>query len=339
MPRPLQYSIGGNAALMADTIKRLQPAIDVLLVGPVGPNLKSLLHNDIATPSYNSHDEVHMILEYPKGSRWGLINASCANRVIFSNDMSNSQLIALEQFSESLFDYKPNLVILSGAHLLDSQPSTFQTSRLRDISNLLDSISKDIPVHWELATVGDMSYFKQLSNTLFTRIDSLGLNEQELRSAAISANANFPSIPSKPSVGLVSDLLVWLMNEYTTRPHSRLSRVHFHTLTFHIIATLNNGPWTNNKASVMAGARIAGLQACHVKNIQSDMFELRMNSYQTSAHSDHLPYHPDTRVKWTRGNVNFELSPVLVCKKPLKTVGLGDAISSIGLLYSNFNNI
>ena len=37
---------------------------------------------------------------------------------------------------------------------------------------------------------------------------------------------------------------------------------------------------------------------------------------------------------WGRGNVTFHLSPVLVCKQPLRTVGLGDAISAEGLVYS-----
>ena len=32
----------------------------------------------------------------------------------------------------------------------------------------------------------------------------------------------------------------------------------------------------------------------------------------------------------------FAFSPVLVCKKPRRTVGLGDAISATGLLYSQY---
>ena len=285
-----------------------------------------------------------MILEYPKGGQWGGVTASCANRVIFSHDLSNSKLVALEQFGESLNDFNPDLIILSGAHLLDSQPAEFQTSRLRDIANLLESIPSSIPVHWELATVGDLSYFHQLSDMLFSRIDSLGLNEQELRSAAIAAQANFTSIPPKPPVGYVSDLLLWMIEEYATRSSSRLSRVHFHSLTFHVIATLSGGAWSNNKAAVMAGARMAGLQACDTDTIDPDKFELRLKSYQLSHNSESLKlsepvqYCPKSSaaVHWRRGRVNFDLSPVLVCKRPLKTVGLGDAISSVGLLFSNF---
>ena len=283
-----------------------------------------------------------MILEYPKGGQWGEVTASCANRVIFSHDLSNSKLVALEQFGESMSNFNPDLIILSGAHLLDSQPAEFQTSRLGDIADLLESIPRSIPIHWELATVGDLDYFRQLSDTLFSRIDSLGLNEQELRSAAIAAKANFSSVPPKPSVGHVSDLLLWLMEEFSTRPSSRLSRVHFHSLTFHVIATLNGGVWTNNKAAVMAGARMAGVQACDTDKVHPNKFELRLKSYQLSKISDQLSetvqYCPKSSasVHWRRGNVNFDLSPVLVCKRPLKTVGLGDAISSVGLLYSNF---
>ncbi len=316
----------------------------VMLVGPVGPTLKGLLHKDILTPSLSSSsvDEVHMILEYPKGGTWGKVTASCANRVIFSHDLSNSRLVALEQFQDSLTDFNPDLIVLSGAHLLDGQSMDFQTSRLADIAKLLDSIPRSIPVHWELATVGDLDYFNKLADTLFSRIDSLGLNEQELRSAALAAHANFSQIPTKPPVGYVSDLLLWLMDEYSNRPSSRLTRVHFHSLTFHVVTTLDNGPWTNAKPSVIAGATIAGLQACDTDKIDSEKFELRLKSYQLSANdeqlSETLKYNPLTSavVQWRRGSVNFHMSPVLVCKKPLKTVGLGDAISSVGLLYSNF---
>jgi len=41
-------------------------------------------------------------------------------------------------------------------------------------------------------------------------------------------------------------------------------------------------------------------------------------------------------VVWTEDNIEFNLSPVLVCRKPMKTVGLGDAISAVGLLYQDY---
>ena len=317
-----------------------------MLVGPIGPKLRNLLDERIATPTFttDSQDEIHMILEYAKGQRWGEVTAPCANRVIFSHDVSNAKLVALESFQESLEHFNPELIILSGAHLLDGQPKSFWEKRLADIAALLDSIPSSIPVHWELATVGDLHYFYHLSETLFPRINSLGLNEQELLSAAKSANASFDfdSIPKKPGVEWISDLLHWLVGTYTNREHSRLSRVHFHSLAFHIVATLTNGPWHSAPDGLVAGAKVAGLQACNVMSFNPVDFELKMPLNFALSQTDHKfssvhRYGSGNHiVHWRRAAVEYYLSPVLVCREPTKTVGLGDAISSLGLFYTNF---
>ncbi|KAL6733149.1 hypothetical protein Aduo_003827 [Ancylostoma duodenale] len=39
---------------------------------------------------------------------------------------------------------------------------------------------------------------------------------------------------------------------------------------------------------------------------------------------------------WMRDQTLFIFTPVLVCKFPMKTVGVDDAISTTGLLYSQF---
>ena len=322
--------------------------LQVMLVGPIGPKLRNLLDERIATPTFtrDSQDEIHMILEYAKDQRWGEVTTPCANRVIFSHDVSNAKLVALESFQESLMQFKPELIILSGAHLLDGQPKAFWEKRLADIAKLLDSIPTSIPVHWELATVGDLYYFYHLSETLFPRIDSLGLNEQELLSAAKSANASFDfdSIPKKPGVEWISDLLHWLMTTYTKGDHSRLSRVHFHSLAFHIVATLTKGPWYRAPDGLVAGAKVAGLQACNVMSFNPVDFELKMPLNIALSQSDRKlssvhRYGSDDLshiIHWKRAATDYYLSPVLVCKEPIKTVGLGDAISSLGLLYTNF---
>ena len=322
--------------------------LQVMLIGPIGPKLRSLLDKRIATPTFttDSQDEIHMILEYSKGQRWGEVTAPCANRVIFSHDISNAKLVALESFQDSLEQFKPELIILSGAHLLDGQPKTFWEKRLADIAKLLDRIPSNIPVHWELATVGDLHYFYHLSETLFPRIDSLGLNEQELLSAAKSTNASFDfdSIPKKPGVEWISDLLHWLVTTYTKRDDSRLSRVHFHSLAFHIVATPTNGPWHGAQDGLVAGAKVAGLQACNVMSFNPVDFELRMPLNFALSQTDHKlssihRYGSDDLshiVHWRREATDYYLSPVLVCREPTKTVGLGDAISSLGLLFTNF---
>lgn len=323
--------------------------LQITLVGPIGPKLRTLLSEGIATPSFtaDSRDEVHMILEYARGDVWGTVTAPCANRVIFSHDVSNAKLVALEAFEQSLSTFEPDLIVLSGAHLLDGQPQAFWQKRLADIERVLDRIPRTVPIHWELATVGDLQYFFHLSNTLFPRIDSLGLNEQELVSAAKSANASFDfdSIPKKPGIEWISDILHWLMTTFAQKRNSRLSRVHFHSLSFHIVATLNEGPWTSALDGLVAGATVAGLQACDVDVFTHSDFELKMPLHFRLSKSDpglsevrHYASDSSHVVHWTRAGSDYSLSPVLVCKAPVKTVGLGDAISSLGLLYTKFNN-
>ena len=323
----------------------------VMLAGPIGATLRSLLQPHIHTPTFTpeSRDEVHLIMEYPKGERWGGITSTCANRVIISHDVSNAKMVALEDFRQTLSSFKPDLVILSGAHLMQGETSDFKRKRLVDVARLLDDVPATTPVHSELATIGDLDYLRDLAETTFPRIDSLGLNEQELVSLAKSSGADFDfaHMPAKPNISLVSDLLHWLIQTHSSlgREKSRLTRVHFHTLSFHVIATVMRPPhWANSKSAVLAGARIAGLQACDVEHFEAGKFELQVPldftlSVTDGVMSQHfVSLTPESGVvSWERGGVAYVFTPVLVCRAPSKTVGLGDAISSMGLLYSQFS--
>ncbi len=318
-------------------------SMQVILAAPVGTKLRALFHPKLLTPTFtaDSHDEVHMILEYPVGETWATVKSTCANRVIYSHDLSNSRMVALQYLQEALDSFSPDLVILSGAHILEGQPAEVRTGRLGDIERFLATLPGTVPVHLELATVGDLSYLEELVTHLLSNVTSLGLNEQELVAVgkAMGADFDFEVVPAKPGVEHVSDLLHWLVGRFSS---SKLSRVHFHSLSFHVVATHKAGPWGDGERSVVAGTRIAGLQACDTDTFNSHLFELRIPRRFFLSLSDRelsqrmvefSPSHPV--VVWERGEWLYHLSPVLVCKHPLKTVGLGDAISALGLIYSS----
>ena len=288
-----------------------------------------------------------MILEYSAGNQWGEVKSFCANRVIFSHDISNSNMVALEQVEESVAKFMPDLAILSGAHLLGDQTQEVWEQRLNHTATILEIVLRSIPVHWELATIGNLNFFQHLADSLFPRIQSLGLNEQELLSVAKSCGApfDFENIPQKPDIELVSDLLHWLMLQYSsiTGHSSTLSRVNLHSLMFHVIAVVQGGPWHNSKQAVMAGARVAGLQACDATAFNAFDFKL-LNPEQFYVSRENIPlsekvtYSKDGCIQWFRSGIHYYLSPVLVCNNPAKTVGLGDAISALGLIYSEFKS-
>jgi ADP-dependent phosphofructokinase/glucokinase len=88
----------------------------VQLVGPVGPRLQKLLNPSIAVPkeSLTESDEVHLIMEYQAGEKWGKDTATLANRFITSYDEANGKMTMMETYFKSIREYKPDLVILSG---------------------------------------------------------------------------------------------------------------------------------------------------------------------------------------------------------------------------------
>ncbi|XP_042553368.1 ADP-dependent glucokinase isoform X1 [Dipodomys spectabilis] len=339
-----QHYVGGNAALIGQKFAA-NTDLQVLLCGPVGPKLHELLDDNIFVPpeSLQEVDEFHLILEYQAGEEWGPFKAPHASRFIFSHDLSNGAMNALEVFVSSLEEFRPDLVVLSGLHMLAGRGEELQRKRLLEVVNSLSDIPAGVPVHLELASMTDRELMRSVVHQqVFPAVTSLGLNEQELlflSQAASGPHADISSWDGVPDVGMVSDILFWILKEHG-RSESRasdLTRVHFHTLAYHILATVD-GHWANQLAAVAAGARVAGTQACATEAIDTSRVTLRAPQEFMTSHSEvgtRVVLDPSKPVEqWHRGGVTFHFTPVLVCKDPVRTVGLGDAISAEGLFYS-----
>ncbi|XP_005000125.1 ADP-dependent glucokinase isoform X3 [Cavia porcellus] len=288
-----QHYVGGNAALIGQKFAA-NSDLKVLLCGPVGPKLHELLDDNVFVPpeSLQEVDEFHLILEYQAGEEWGQFKAPHANRFIFSHDISNGAMNALEVFMSSLEEFQPDLVVLSGLHMMEGQSSDIQRKRLLEVVTSIADIPTGVPVHLELAS----------------------MTNRELMSSIMQQEHG-------RSKGRASDL----------------TRIHFHTLVYHILATVD-GHWANQLAAVAAGARVAGTQACATETIDASRVSLRAPREFTTSHSEggsRVVLNPNKPVaEWHRGGVSFYFTPVLVCKDPVRTVGLGDAISAEGLFYS-----
>ncbi|KAM8860777.1 ADP-dependent glucokinase isoform 1-T6 [Synchiropus picturatus] len=338
--------VGGNAALIGQKLATY-PDLMVLLCGPVGPKLHELLDEQIVVPphSLNEIDQYHLILEYKAGEEWGSTLAPQANRFIFSHDVSNAKMSLLETFVASLDDFQPDLVVLSGLHMMEGQGRELWEARLKEAVASISDIRKDVPIHLELASMTDKDFMNSImQEQVMPRVRSVGLNEQELLFLSQASNGPHSDLTSWrgiPDVGQVSDILLWILETYgRSDPSSEadLTRIHFHTLAYHVLATVDNY-WENQAAAVMAGARVASSQACGLKDVDVSKVELKAPlQFQSSYTEPHqkLSINPKEPVTvWQRRNVTFHLTPVLVCKQPLRTVGLGDAISAEGLVYSH----
>ncbi|XP_037358785.1 ADP-dependent glucokinase isoform X1 [Talpa occidentalis] len=342
-----QHYVGGNAALIGQKFAT-NPDLKVLLCGPVGPKLHELLDDNVFVPpeSLQEVDEFHLILEYQAGEEWGQLKAPHANRFIFSHDLSNGAMNMLEVFVSSLEEFQPDLVVLSGLHMMEGQSKELQRKRLVEVVASISDIPTGIPIHLELASMTNRELMSNIVHQqVFPAVTSLGLNEQELLFLSQSASGPHSSLSSwngVPDVGMVSDILFWILKEHG-RSKSRasdLTRIHFHTLVYHILATVD-GHWANQLAAVAAGARVAGTQACATETIDASRVSLRAPQEFLTSHSEEgsrVIFNPNEPVvEWHREGISFYFTPVLVCKDPVRTVGLGDAISAEGLFYSEIH--
>ncbi|XP_078388576.1 ADP-dependent glucokinase isoform X3 [Cetorhinus maximus] len=253
----------------------------------------------------------------------------------------------METFIASLEEFEPELIVLSGLHMMDGQGKEERNKRLQEVSVLISEIPNEISVHLELASMTDTTYMNTIvEQQVLTIVNSIGLNEQELlfiSQAASGPHSSQGHWDGAPDIGMVSDIIFWLLKEYgrtDSRKDSDLTRVHFHTLAYHILATVD-GYWNNQISSVAAGARVAGSQACGTDTIDPTKVVLNSPMEFVLSQTDKLlknkkmtlsPTNP-VRV-WQRENISFFITPVLICVNPVRTVGLGDTISAEGLLYS-----
>ncbi|XP_071116162.1 ADP-dependent glucokinase-like [Haliotis cracherodii] len=338
--------IGGNGALMAAKASMLFPDVAIQFVGPIGPLLQQMMPASLSIPetSLISKDEFHLIMEYKVGEVWGEDSAPVANRFISSCDYSNSRLTMLDTFFNSLDSFNPDLILMSGLHLLDGQTSQFFSEKIALLSSRLQQIPSTVPIHLEFASMATQSFVRDILENVLKHVDSLGLNEQELvfssRAGGGPHSRDTDHQLAQPEVHKISDILLWFLHTYGLSEHnpsSRLTRIHFHSLTYHISATVG-GRWRNLESSIAAGTRIAGIQACNVSHLSADILDIKIplkyKLFSGDVDRDFNPARPV--VSFSREGIKFVFSPVLVCKHPLKTVGLGDAISTTGLMYSQF---
>ncbi|XP_059174088.1 ADP-dependent glucokinase-like [Physella acuta] len=345
----VEHFIGGNAALMAKKASSLFPKLQINFVGPVGPLLESLMPKSVKIPDSCRipRDEVHLIMEYKVGERWGNLTSPVANRFITSHDESNAKIVMLEPYFESIKAFQPDLILLSGLNIMDGQSPKFFQERLNKLVHLLKEVPSTVPIHLELASMANRDFVRLIIDQALPNLDSLGLNEQEIvfSSKALDGphHDHFDEEHDKqPDIYKISDIMLFILQKYGrsgANPGSRLTRIHFHSLTYHIVA-VDSAAWSNVDVAAAAGTQVAGLQACNIPKLSEELVRLQIplkfKLYTGDVEREFDPLNPV--ISWETSGYHFVFSPVLVCKHPVKTVGLGDAISATGLMFSQFHS-
>ena len=153
---------------------------------------------------------------------------------------------------------------------------------------------------------------------------------------------NPPDIPpcltgKSPHVSAVTAALDYVFRAASAQG-STVSRIHFHSLAYHIIATADGAAnlqsWKNVRAAAASGSIAATYQACNVtghEDLHGDQLTLvaptTLDTDGTGANTLKIAKGEAVH-EWSTDKLQITFVPVLVCKEPAVTVGLGDAISS-----------
>lgn len=202
-------------------------------------------------------------------------------------------------------------------------------------------------------------------------VDSIGLNEQELYILHhyLVTGEEGTATNSRPTVAQISEQIHDVI-QFASRARkafgssktpeedkaaaeslalAQLSRIHFHTLQFHIICQQEDGIWEDPTTALIHSSLMSSKVACGKNNsdpsvlrpslemeIDTDRVELLLArqvlvSKQQSLRVDIDPFSPV--ITWHEADFKCHLVPMLACKRPDHTAGLGDNISGTGMAY------
>ncbi|KAK8759077.1 hypothetical protein V5799_003289 [Amblyomma americanum] len=314
-----EYHIGGNAPLMARRFAL--EGCEVLLGAHMSQKLRAELPEGITVAGPEvADDDIHLLLEYPAGERWGHLHSPRANSVpievavrwqlasslnervtkfIIHNDHTNPKMAAIESFVPELEKFKPKLLVVSALQMMDNFPfeKGQREKHVQEVQALMKRMDQSVPLHFEMASYVDPTLLHELVEHVLPYSDSLGMNEQELPNLlSILKYGNVSYVAdSYPRVATVLDamrdiyeLLKANAPQKGGKPGDKdgrrpLTRLHIHTLAFQAILVANDSPWKNSLAAAAKAALTAHRYTCGSHDIDTAHARVIMDdSFTTS---------------------------------------------------------
>lgn len=235
-----------------------------------------------------AQDDIHFILEYKTGDKFGEFVAPRANRYILHNDQNNPMINSFEEFNESLKTFNPRLLVISGLQMLDNYPFKSENIRKERLLKVREQMSNQSPstlIHFEMASFVEIELIKFLAENIVPFSDSIGMNEQELdnleqvlQTGTISLSAD-----SNPRVAASLNQMRTVFKTINNKYHSNtvadakrrmLTRIHVHTLAYQAIMIVRNNEWKNTKNAAAKASLRAFRHVCGTESVRT-LFEYR----------------------------------------------------------------
>lgn len=237
-------NIGSNAALMS--VRFAREGIKKILLGAQAVTNASHYPEQIQiTGPELEHDDYHVLLEFKAGATFGKFRSPRDNRLIVHSDDNNAKLRSRAFFFEQLPNFQPNLLVITGLHMLDNNHVKFE-SRFNLIKELATDLARytgndNLPakpmVHFEMASYTEARLLHAIIDDIFPLVDSYGMNEQEvenLLSMLKEGSISYASNPF-PRIAHVLDDMRELYTLLALTGTSHVSRIHVHTLAYQVV--------------------------------------------------------------------------------------------------------
>lgn len=214
-------------------------------------------------------------------------------------------------------------------------------------------------IHFELANFEELNFFKQLLQFTIPYVDSIGLNDQELHrfDTFLKQNRIFQHQNKRPKqrIAITLDQMRSVYRQLRQRDARNLasnsqsrsiSRIHVHSKAFQAILVSHNSSWRNTPNAAAKSALTAYRTVCDTAIVNPESATLIMDdSFRSTAVPGAVPQRfvmneldpvscsvDDILVDGKPERVDICVAPVLVCKEPKITTGVGDNISASGLV-------
>lgn len=306
-----QDRLGGNAALMGKELASLGVNVLLGgRIGPAATALIGDSMSIAGASAAAGVDDTHLILEYGQGESWRSEASPRANRFIVTQDQGLSDIRPLRDVIDAVLasragsasgGFDADVLVVAGLHMLEQLPEAEWRAKLDTVSAWLRDVPDDVAVHVELASTASRAFMEHLAATTVAQADSVGMNEQELADIYESVGGTYtadplaayeperawpeslePSVVSRQSLtgGRDGDSGTHFMPRigaslgaarHVMSSLPSLTRLHLHTLGFHVVFQANPGAhanstnrylWRDPFGAVAAGAATAAERAC-----------------------------------------------------------------------------
>lgn len=345
---PWSFRLGGNAGIMANLLADLG-ARPILNSPALEPRMAALLHPGAGIPVWGrllepslaaerpgpSSEVLHFVFQFKESDRipspQGPIAAAKDNRFIATYDPVNTRMASTEHFDAYCQDHIQDIdgAILSGFHLapLDRYREIFPP-RIEQIRSWKEA-NPNLFIHVEMGSFQSQKIARHFLR-LLEKADSLGLNEDELETAAAEYSAT-DSMPSSSKTG--PGMSKWqerVQKAARLREDLGIFRVAVHTRDY-ILSIMEEGRITAREEllSLQKGADAAAALAA-TGSVAGEPPE-EVNSEGLLAREEFCRSGAKAAGRGAflhSGGGIVSLMPSLLAREPKITVGLGDTATA-----------